>query len=63
MLDRELLVPLEHPFVNPSSEGIPYDSIDYIYTVLTWHFPDFPENREADDDSRFAEAVVEDTIQ
>jgi hypothetical protein len=63
MLNCKFLVPFEHPLIDPSSEGLPNDSIDYINTVLTWHFPNFPENREADDDFRFAEAEVEDTIQ
>ena len=63
MLDCELLVPLEHPFVNPSSEGIPHDGIHNVNYILAAHFPDFSENWEADNDSRFAETVVEDTIQ
>ena len=62
MLDSELLVPREHPFVDPSSEGLPHDGIDNVYTVLAAHLPDFPEDREALDDSRFAEAVVKDTV-
>jgi hypothetical protein len=63
MFDCKLFIPFKDPLVDPSSEGFSKDGVDYINHILTRHFPDLPENGEAYDDSSFAEAIIEDTIQ
>jgi hypothetical protein len=62
-LDRELLVPLEDPLVNPSSEGLSNDRIHYVNYILSRKFANFPEDGQTPDDLRLGEGVVEDAIE